>query len=221
MCCCGDINVKMAATEPRIEAARELDELYRGHAAEVYRYVYAVLGNRSDAEDITQTTFVNALRAFERGERPRKPSNWLMTIAHNLIRQRFRQQQSRPREVQLKGDLVTPRIRRGWARRWKTWFVPFSESRRHNARHSSFRELEGRSSKEIAAILGVSLTALQALLFRARHSLTEELENLVTCDRAELALSQQTDGRLAARSGSASSPTSPSARTAPGSRRSV
>ena len=58
------------------------------------------------------------------------------------------------------------------------------------------RELEGRSSKEIAAILGVSLTALQALLFRARRSLTEELENLVTCDRAELALSQQMDGRL-------------------------
>ena len=58
------------------------------------------------------------------------------------------------------------------------------------------REMEGRSYKEISAILEVSETALESLIFRARRSLAEELENLVTCDRAELALSQQTDGRL-------------------------
>ncbi len=97
----------MATTAIGMKAARELDELYRAHAAEVYRYVYAVLGNSADAEDVTQTTFVNALRALERGERPRKPTNWLITIAHNLIRQRFRQQQSRPREVELDRELAT------------------------------------------------------------------------------------------------------------------
>ena len=58
------------------------------------------------------------------------------------------------------------------------------------------REMEGRSYKEISTILGVSVTALETLIFRARRSLAEELENLVTCDRAELALSQQSDGRL-------------------------
>ena len=31
------------------------DRLYRRHAAGVYRYVYAVLGNHADAEDITQS----------------------------------------------------------------------------------------------------------------------------------------------------------------------
>jgi RNA polymerase sigma factor (sigma-70 family) len=190
------INIRrMAATETRITAARELDELYRSHAAEIYRYVYAVLGNRADAEDVTQTTFVNALRALERGERPRKPANWLITIAHNLMRQRFRQQQSRPREVELSGDFATleaddsgPSIEdlvRALQR------IP--ETQREAI---VLREMEGRSSKEIAAILDVSATALQALLFRARRSLAEELENLVTCDRAELALSQQSDGRL-------------------------
>ena len=161
----------------------------------MYRYVYAVLGNRSDAEDITQTTFVNALRALERGERPRKPANWLMTIAHNLIRQRFRQQQSRPREVQLEGDLVTPESD-GDGPSIEDLVRALQRIPETQREALVLRELEGRSSKEIAAILGVSLTALQALLFRARRSLTEELENLVTCDRAELALSQQTDGRL-------------------------
>ena len=96
----------MATTASGVTAAHELDELYRLHAAEVFRYAYAVLGNRADAEDITQTTFVNALRALERGDRPRKPTNWLITIAHNLIRQRFRQQQARPLEVELDHDVA-------------------------------------------------------------------------------------------------------------------
>ena len=96
----------MATTASGVTAAHELDELYRLHAAEVFRYAYAVLGNRADAEDVTQTTFVNALRALERGERPRKPTNWLITIAHNLIRQRFRQQQTRPLEVELDRDVA-------------------------------------------------------------------------------------------------------------------
>ena len=185
----------MATTAIGIQAKSDLDELYRAHAAEVYRYVYAVLGNRADAEDVTQTTFVNALRALERGERPRKPANWLITIAHNLIRQRFRQQQSRPRQVELDRDVPTleadadgPAIEdlvRALQR------IP--ESQREAL---VLREMEGRSYKEISGILDVSETALESLIFRARRSLAEELENLVTCDRAELALSQQTDGRL-------------------------
>jgi RNA polymerase sigma factor (sigma-70 family) len=185
----------MAANETTVQAARALDELYRAHAAEVYRYVYAVLGNAADAEDVTQTTFVNALRALERGEQPRKPANWLITIAHNLIRQRWRQQQTRPREVELDREIPTfeadddgPSVAdlvRALQR------IP--ESQREAL---VLRELEGRSYKEIAPILGVSQSALETLLFRARRSLVEELENLVTCDRAELALSQRTDGRL-------------------------
>src|SRR6476659_7153772 len=91
----------MSAAESSVAASRALDDLYRNHAGEVYRYAYAVLGNHADAEDVVQTTFVNALRALERGERPRKPSNWLITITHNIVRQRFRQQQSRPAEVEL------------------------------------------------------------------------------------------------------------------------
>ena len=40
----------MAAAESMVAARRALDELYRSHAAEVYRYAYAVLGNHADAE---------------------------------------------------------------------------------------------------------------------------------------------------------------------------
>ena len=186
---------RVATTATGVTAASELDELYRLHAAEVFRYAYAVLGNRADAEDITQTTFVNALRALERGEKPRKPTNWLITIAHNLIRQRFRQQQARPLEVELDRDVAAaedaddgPSIDELVRALQK---IPPTQRQA-----LVLRELEGRSYAEIGELLGVSQSALEALIFRARRSLAEELENLVTCDRAELALTRQADGRL-------------------------
>jgi RNA polymerase sigma-70 factor (ECF subfamily) len=185
----------MATTAMGVRAAHELDGLYRAHAAEVYRYAYAVLGNRADAEDITQTTFVNALRALERGERPRKPTNWLITIAHNLIRQRYRQQRARPHEVELDRELASfetdddgpslDDLVRALQR------IPAAQREA-----LVLREMEGRSYKEIAPILGVTVNALETLIFRARRSLADELENLITCDRAELALSKRVDGRL-------------------------
>jgi RNA polymerase sigma factor (sigma-70 family) len=185
----------VATTAIGVTAARELDGLYRLHAAEVFRYAYAVLGNRADAEDVTQTTFVNALRALERGEKPRKPTNWLITIAHNLIRQRFRQQQARPLEVELDRDVAALE---------EADDGPSIDDLVHALQRIPptqrealvLRELEGRSYNEIGELLGVSQSALEALIFRARRSLAEELENLVTCDRAELALSRESDGRL-------------------------
>src|SRR5688572_11571505 len=184
----------MAATESSTRAVAALDDLYRRHVGDVYRYTYAVLGNHADAEDVTQTTFVNALRALERGEHPRNPSSWLLAIAHNLVRQRWRQAAARPTEIELVGDVPAS--------------VPEEEIELDGlvkalqkippAQREALvmRELEGRSYQEIAELLGITTSALETLLFRARRSLADELENVVTCQSAELAMSQQLDGRL-------------------------
>ena len=185
----------MAATESSTRAMAALDDLYRRHVGDVYRYTYAVLGNHADAEDVTQTTFVNALRALERGETPRNASHWLLAISHNLVRQRWRQAASRPTVVELVHD------------------VPDEATEEENVELDSLvralqrippsqrealvmRELEGRPYSEIAELLGITTSALETLLFRARRSLAEELENVVTCQNAELAISQRLDGRL-------------------------
>jgi len=42
-------------------------------------------------------------------------------------------------------------------------------------------------------VMALSTSALETLLFRARRSLAEELENVVTCQNAELALSKRLD----------------------------
>ena len=83
----------------RLRAERAFERLYQRHVGDVYRYSLAILRNPSDAEDVTQTTFLNAYRAYRSGERPDSPRAWLIAIAHNVCRQRFRQAQRRPREV--------------------------------------------------------------------------------------------------------------------------
>ena len=186
---------EMSAAESSVSASRALEDLYRSHVSEVYRYAYAVLGNRADAEDVTQTTFINALRALERGERPRKPSNWLITITHNIVRQRFRQQQARPTEVELDRDVAQePTDSNGPSMEELVRALQRIPQSQREA--LVMRELEGRPYSEIAQILELSASALETLLFRARRSLADELENAVTCDRAELGLSKQLDGRL-------------------------
>ena len=174
---------------------RSLERLYKKHAGDVYRYALVVLRNEADAEDVTQTTFMNAYRALERGERPRTPQNWLIAIAHNVCRQRFRQSQRRPNEVALNEELAEAYVEDD---------AISAEDIRRALGHLAFnqraalvmRELEGRSYQEIAEILGLSVSAVETLIFRARRALREQLEEGITCRDAELAISRQLDGRL-------------------------
>ena len=174
---------------------RSLERLYKKHAGDVYRYALVVLRNEADAEDVTQTTFMNAYRALERGERPRTPQNWLIAIAHNVCRQRFRQSQRRPNEVALNEELAEAYVEEDGIS---------AEDIRRALGHLAFnqraalvmRELEGRSYQEIAEILGLSVSAVETLIFRARRALREQLEEGITCHEAELAISKQLDGRL-------------------------
>ncbi len=187
----------MAVTETGHAASRALDDLYRRHGSEVYRYALAVLGNHADAEDVTQTTFLNAYRSLEQGVRPRKPANWLLTIASNAIKQRFRQEQARPREVEL--DREPPGRRADDEDDGPTvgeLLAALSRIPPQQRQAIVLREFEGRSYKEIAEIIGVTTSALETLLFRARRSLAEELEQQLTCTEAQLAVSRAADGRL-------------------------
>jgi RNA polymerase sigma-70 factor (ECF subfamily) len=184
----------LLAQKPR--ADRGFERIYRRHLGDVYRYSLAVLRNPADAEDVTQTTFMNAYRAYLRGERPRNAQNWLIAIAHNVCRQRFRQAQRRPDEIAYEDGIgeIVPEEEHG----------PTAEDIQRALGHLAFnqraalvmRELEGRSYAEIAEILGVSVSAVETLIFRARRALREQLEGGLTCAQAERAISLQVDGKL-------------------------
>src|SRR5438128_8499173 len=184
----------LLAQRPRSD--RAFERMYRRHVGDVYRYALAVMRNPADAEDVTQTTFLNAYRAYtEKGKRPEKPQNWLIAIAHNVCRQRFRQSARRPAEVSFEDDIADSLVDDE---------APSGEDIRRALGHLAFnqraalvmRELEGRSYAEISEILDLSSSAVETLIFRARRALREQLEGTLSCGEAELAISRQLDGRL-------------------------
>src|SRR5215211_7901628 len=85
------------------------EELYRSHRGAVYRFLLRDLRNREDAEDATQTAFLQAYSAYERGSRPERPRAWLITIADNLRRRRFRSREHRREELPLDEAVVEAR----------------------------------------------------------------------------------------------------------------
>ncbi|MDQ6751349.1 MAG: sigma-70 family RNA polymerase sigma factor [Actinomycetota bacterium] len=78
---------------------REFSDLYRVHLRDVYSYSYYRVGNHHDAEDLTEQTFLQAYRHFERAQResegrPLRP--WLIRIAHNLAANFYRDKSRKP-----------------------------------------------------------------------------------------------------------------------------
>jgi RNA polymerase sigma factor (sigma-70 family) len=161
----------------RRPADRAFEQLYERHAREVYQYALALLANPADAEDVTQTTFLNAYRAFQKGERPQKPHNWLIAIAHNVCRMRWRQAGSRPREVAL-DEAPEPAARDDEQPNVDEVLTALAALSFNQRAAIVMRELEGRSYQEIAGVLGVSVSAVEALLFRARRNLQVKRRSL-------------------------------------------
>ena len=89
--------MKQIEEGPQLDA--EFTDLYRAHLRDVYTYAYYRIGNHHDAEDLTEQTFLQAWRHFERARReshgrPLRP--WLIRIAHNLAANYYRDRARRP-----------------------------------------------------------------------------------------------------------------------------
>ncbi len=72
-------------------------ELYEAYFGKLYRYVVVRIGNRAEAEDMTQQVFVKAYKSISSYRWRGVPfSAWLFRIAHNLVVDFFRKESKRP-----------------------------------------------------------------------------------------------------------------------------
>lgn len=58
-------------------------EIVEAHYADIYAFIFRMLGSRADAEDVTQATFLQAFLAIERGDKVDDMRPWLFVIARN------------------------------------------------------------------------------------------------------------------------------------------
>jgi RNA polymerase sigma-70 factor (ECF subfamily) len=63
----------------------ELEDVFRAHQQAVFAYFLRLVGNRQDAEELTQETFVRACGAALRYRGDSKVSTWLFGIARRVL----------------------------------------------------------------------------------------------------------------------------------------
>ncbi len=72
-------------------------ELYEKYFDKIYRYISLKIGNRVEAEDMTQQVFINALRSISSFKWRGLPfSAWLFRIAHNQMVDYLRKKTRQP-----------------------------------------------------------------------------------------------------------------------------
>lgn len=196
----------MAASESRVaEADRSFERLYRTHRRDVYNFVLHDVRNPDEAEDVTQVAFLNAYRALRSGRPPEKPRAWLLTIAQNVSRRRFRRRSAQIQEVSLDPELAVaaPDDYDGpTAQEISAAFRVLPDKQRSAL---AMRELQGRSYAEIADELDLSIPAVETLIFRARRTLRTQLEPEESKLRAVLLAPLALPGLIAKAVGSAAS----------------
>jgi RNA polymerase sigma factor (sigma-70 family) len=153
--------------------------LYERHAAKIQSYCQHQLGSREEAEDAVQTTFINAFRALGRGVVPEAESAWLFKIAENVCLSRRRSSWRRGR-IESPSDFgVIEEIVPGPNRQHdeligiEDALASMPEQQR---RAILLREWQGLSYREVAEELEISQSAVETLIFRARRSLAQGLE---------------------------------------------
>ena len=151
------------------------EALYTTYRGEVHRLASYLLRNASDAEDASQTVFLNVLRALRQGVRPSEPRAWLLAITRNVCFSRRRAAAARPDEVEL--DLERAADANGGDGPGVEDIVGALSRMLPNQRTALIlRDFRGAPRSEICDLLGMSPTGVETLLTRARASFREEIE---------------------------------------------
>jgi RNA polymerase sigma-70 factor, ECF subfamily len=177
---------------PLVDAAQadpaRFDALYRKYLAPVYSYAVYELGDRHEAEDATERTFLAALANLSRFEERALPADgegastfkvWLFQIARNVVAERRRRRRRRPETtLDAVADLAAPldleadAARRDDGRAALRAISRLSGDRR---RAVVLRFVDELSTAEIAGIMGRSEGSVRVLIHRALRNVARDL----------------------------------------------
>ncbi len=155
-----------------------LKKLYDRYRNEIYLYLYSLCRDPELAEDLTQSTFLNALLSLSNDHINMRA--WLYMVARNLYFNQCKKEKRTVRcgETQLDNDMTSPNT------------IPFvlkleqEEMLMHalSCLNTTKREilqmhyLSGLSHNEIASILRISPANVRVLALRAKRELKQYME---------------------------------------------
>ena len=158
----------------------------------LFNYLFRMVGDRDEAEEVAQETFVKAYIHAGKYKTIAKFSTWLYTIATNLVRNRIRSRKRAPRFMSLWGrgkddddegrqiDLVDPARQPDHQFNDKELAAIIHDAigKIPEKYRTSFvlREMNQLSYEEIAAVTGLKLGTVRSRINRARNCFRKLVE---------------------------------------------
>ncbi len=180
-----EVSDEMLASRAKSGDTDAFVELSKRHANKVFQATYRVTRNRQDAEDALQDAFLNAFTNIKNFEGRSSFSTWLTRIAINSALMILRKKRSYY-EISIDGG-------DGRVGNFSTWEPPspmddpeshYVRGERHKLLRKAIHQLppvhreviqlrqaKGRSMREIAQSLGITVSAVKSRLSRARRTL--------------------------------------------------
>jgi len=160
--------------------AERFTEWYRSVLPRVYGYLYkATGGDEAQTENLTQETFLQAVRTLQRGEHRIVTIPWLLSVARSRLIDAARAESRADRKLQLarsaRGptvDLSGVELHDVHARELLAGLRPLERTA------LALRYLDDLPVAEVAHELGRGVRATESILARARRRLRDRLEEM-------------------------------------------
>jgi RNA polymerase sigma-70 factor, ECF subfamily len=173
----------------RKEDQERYSEIVERYQSRLFVYIYRLIGNKEEAEDLLQDVFVKVYKNLNSYDTGRKFSSWIYRIAHNetvnyIKRKSLKRFISFDAITSTKDKLDTSSEEEGADKAWLRKEVskevsdamkklPFKYNQVLTLRYYS-----DQSYEEIAEILGKPVNTVGTLINRAKKKLSDELKQL-------------------------------------------
>ena len=157
-------------------------ELVSAHHGEIYRYLRRVIGGSSDADDLSQETFLRAYRAYGSLPKDANVRAWLFSIATNLAKNHFRSETRRRQAyVEVRASMretVDPVPEADMVSRETGALVDRIVGRLPLKQRLAFtqRKIHGMEYEAIGRSLGCSAESARAHVFQALRKIRQGLD---------------------------------------------
>lgn len=156
---------------------QSMEDVYRQHAGTVYRYLFSLTHNADLAEELTQETFVRAIRASDRFAGKSSVTTWLCAIAKRAYLEYLRKHPSYEELDRVREAAASAEERLLERERKKALFSALHRAPEPGREVLYLRLFGGLSFAEIGEILGRTENWARVTFYRGKERLRKEMES--------------------------------------------
>jgi RNA polymerase sigma-70 factor (ECF subfamily) len=170
---------EMGILSDPVDLEAQVTRAFETHRGSVYRYLVAGFGRAADAEEVTQEAFLSLYRVLRNGGTVKNVRAWLLRVAHNLALNRIAREQSMSQGddafwsklAERLGDPAPTPEAMAMARQRDHLVRCGLQHLSRQQRQCLLLRVEGLRYREIAEVLGVSVSTVAELLRRGLRKL--------------------------------------------------